>query len=104
MSTNSTREGVALPFALCAGGGDEERGSHGFLEETALVPATMLAEVPAVIAPEDDDGAAGLAGFFQCVEHSAYLPIHIGNGSVVGADGLLLFVVGHAAHVFGRGC
>jgi len=46
-------------------------------------PEIVLAEVVAMVAGEDDDGVAGLAGLFKRVEHLAHLRVHEAHGGII---------------------
>lgn len=69
------------------GSDNDERGAEGFLEEGVLSPDGVFAEVPAVVAPEDDEGVFGEAEFGELGDDFSDLGIGIGDaGGVVAAD------------------
>lgn len=71
-----------------AGSAKQQRGAQRFLEERVLAPHGVLAEVPTVVAPQEDDGVVGQAELFQAIQHESDLSIGIGNaGGVVAAEG-----------------
>ena len=61
MSTVSTSAAV-LTCGFRPGRGDDERDARGLLVVRVLAPHAVVAEMPAVIAPEDDDGVLREAG------------------------------------------
>lgn len=79
-------------FRTCAGlldmgGDDDEGGAEGFLEEGVFSPDGVFAEVPAVVAPEDDEGVFGEAEFCEALDDAANLGVGVGDaGGVVAAD------------------
>lgn len=50
----------------------------------------MVAEMEAVVTPEDNDGIAGEAGFLECVENPSDLSVDEANGSMVTMNQLAL--------------
>ena len=56
------------PGFCIPGTGDDEGGSQGFFEEAVLAPDGVFSQVPAVIAPENDDGVLVSASFLQLGE------------------------------------
>lgn len=69
-----------------AGGRDDERRSKGLFEEAVLAPDGLLAEVPAVITPEHDDGVFVCAGFLKLGENFADVVVNVADaGGVVAA-------------------
>ena len=71
-----------------AGGGDEEGDAVGLFVVGVLGPDAVVAEVVAVVAPEDDDGVLGEAGAVEFVEDPADLGVHVAEGGVVAVDEL----------------
>ena len=55
-----------------------------FLVECVLAPDGVLAEVPAVVAPEDDDGVFLQAELFQMSKEPGDLVVRVGNAGGVG--------------------
>ena len=74
-------------MALGAGRDDHERHAGAFLEQAALVPEAVFAEMPAVVAGEDDDGVVRQPEPLQRVEHAAGLRIDIAHPGEIAADG-----------------
>ncbi len=78
-------------FAALGGGdlrgGDEEGGAGGFVKEGAFLPEAVLAEVVAVVAPEDDGGGGPELVLVEGVEEEAELGIDEGDAGVVGLEG-----------------
>ena len=62
---------------LLLGDGDEKGRAHGDFEVGVFVPEAVFAELPAVIAPQDDDGVFVEALSFQGVEHATDLGVHV---------------------------
>ena len=70
-------------------GSDDERSASAFFEEGAFLPnAEMLAEVVAMVAPQDDDGVVGELQTVERIEHATDLRINEGNAGAVGLQGL----------------
>ena len=76
------REALAAR-GLLAGGADDQRRPRGDLKVGVLVPESVLAELPAVVAPEDDDGIVRQAFLLEGVQHEADLRVHVADGGVV---------------------
>jgi hypothetical protein len=70
------------------GGGDHERRAGGILVVGELSPMTVLAEMPAVVAPEADDGVVRHAAFLQRLHEQTDLRIDIRNTGGVAVDEL----------------
>ena len=67
---------------------DDEGGAEGFFKKGMLAPNGVFAEVPAVVAPEHDDGVVSDTEFVELRDDLANLRIGVGDaGSVVFADG-----------------
>ena len=66
---------------------DDERRAEGFFVESVLAPDGVLAEVPAVVSPEDDGGILGEAEIVELLDDSSDLGIGVADaGGVVLAD------------------
>lgn len=76
-----------MAVGLGTGGDDEEGDAGGLFEEAALVPEVVLAEVPAVIGGEDDDGVVGELEAIEGGENAASLGIDITDAGEIAADG-----------------
>src|SRR6266581_2342594 len=57
-----------------------------FLVVGMFAPHSVIAEVPAMIAPEDDNGIGRQAEMIQFVQHTANLGIHITDSGVIAMD------------------
>ena len=79
-------EGGGFGVLSFAGGGDDEGDAGGLLVVGVFAPEAVVAEVPAVVAPEDDDGVGGEGGGVQGVEDEAELGVHVGGGGIVAVD------------------
>ena len=81
------RQGAGLGARLGdAGSGDDQRDSSRLFVVGVLAPHAVVAQMPAVVAPENDDRVLGEAVGVQRVEHTAALRIHVTDGRVVAAD------------------
>src|SRR5919109_72381 len=90
----SARQASArLPRCFRLRRGDNERHASGFLEQTQLLPQAMLAQVPAVIAPQDDNGVFRQAEPLKGIEQQTHLSIHKRDRRVVAADAVLLLLL-----------
>ena len=70
-----------------AGMNDDERRAQGFFKERVLTPNGVLAQVPAVVTPEDDDGVVAQLQRIEPCEQPADHGIGVGHASgVVLAD------------------
>jgi len=66
---------------------DDEGGVEGFFKEGVFSPDGVLAEVPAVVSPEDDDGVIGETEVAEFLDDLSDLGISIADaGGVVLAD------------------
>ena len=73
---------------LAPRGAHDQRGLEDVVEGVVLAPKVVLAQVPSVVAPEDDDGVLGEAELLQGVQDPADLRIDIADAGVVGVAGL----------------
>ena len=79
--------GGGFPGGFLVGGSDDEWGVQGGVVEVVFTPDGFFAEAEPMVAPEDDDGVVGGAGFFQVGEELAYAIVDVaGAGGVVLAD------------------
>ena len=62
-----------------AGMNDNERRAQGFLKERVLTPNGVLAQVPAVVTPEDDDGVVAQLQRIEPCEQPANHGISVGH-------------------------
>ena len=69
-----------------AGGGNDQRDPGRLLVVGVLAPQTVVAEMPAVIAPQDHDRVVGETGVIEGVEEFAHLRIHEARGGVIAMD------------------
>ncbi len=68
-------------------GDDDKGGTEGFFEESVFSPDGVLAEVPAVVTPENDEGVVGEAELVEACDDFSNLGVGIGDaGGVVAAD------------------
>ena len=72
--------------AFLAGDGDEERDARGLLVVGMLTPHAVVAEVPAVIAPENDDRVFRETGFVKRGHDLAELGVHVTRRGIVAVD------------------
>ena len=95
---------------LGAGGGNDERHAGAALEETLFLPETVVAEVVAVVAGENDHGVLREAEAVEGVDDAAELRVHEGDGAVISLDSVAAERVGEfalggvGAEVGGGGC
>lgn len=76
-----------------AGRGDDEGDVGGDLVGGVLTPFAVVAEVVAVVSPEDDDGVLGEAGVIEGFHEAADLGVHEADGGAVAVDELAGFGV-----------
>ena len=81
-------ERLGFLAAIKAGRTNHERHTHGGLVATVFAPQRVLRKVPAVIAPEDDDGVFREIEPLQLIEHAADLRIGEAHAGVVAAQHL----------------
>ena len=86
-----------------AGAGDagrdhDERYAVGLLKIGVLGPDAEVAEVPAVVAPEDDDGVVGEFQFVERGHDAADLHVSVAHARVVTVDELALDVIRVGMH------
>ncbi len=93
MSTVSASAGLDAGPG-CARGGDDQRDARGLLVIGVLAPHAVVAQVPAVVAPEHDDRVPGETSLVERVEHAAQLGVHVAHGGVVAMDELALLFGG----------
>src|SRR6056297_1862066 len=62
---------------------DQKRSASGDFEVRVLAPESMLAELPAVISPEDDDRVVGDAQLLQFIEQPTNLCIDKADAGMV---------------------
>ena len=67
---------------------DDDRDAIGLLEVGVLGPDAQVAQVPAVVAPQNDDRVVGQAEFAKRLGHFANLRIHIAGARIVAVDEL----------------
>ena len=75
-----------LSGVLHAWGGDDEGDAGGDFVVGGFSPDAHVAEVPAVIAPEDDDGVFVEAGVLEGLEGEADLGVDVGGAGEVGVE------------------
>lgn len=76
--------GAGLSGLFDLGRDDDEGGAERFFKEGVLAPDGVFAEVPTVVAPENNDGVFGEAKLVELGHNFADLGIGVGNaGSVV---------------------
>ena len=81
---------VAAAVGLRHAGHDPDvRRAGALLPERELAPVVLLAQVPAVVAPETDDRVVALGRLVVGVEQAAHHRVAEVDGGQVGADGLL---------------
>ena len=78
---------------LDARSGEDQRHAGAAVPERVLAGDAFFAQVPAVVAPDDDDRVVGQAGFVERVEHAADLRVHEARAGQVGADEVAPLVV-----------
>ena len=66
-----------------------------------FAPHAVVAEVEAVVAPEDDDGVVGDALFVEGVEEFTDLGVGVGDAGAVAVDEFTLELFGEEAGAFG---
>ena len=86
-------EGFGALVLREVGGGDDERDVGGDLVGGVLAPFAVVAEVVAVVTPEDDHGVLGEAGFIEGRDDAADLGVHVADGGAVAVDELAGFGV-----------
>ena len=69
-----------------AGDGDKEGNARRLLVVGMLTPHAVVAEVPAVIAPQDDDGVFRETGFVKRGHDLAELGVHVTRRGIVAVD------------------
>jgi hypothetical protein len=72
-----------------AGGDPDQRGAGGFFPQGELPPVLLLAEVPAVVAPEDDDRVVLVRAGVERVDQPADVHVAVRDRRQVALDGLL---------------
>ena len=82
---------------LLAGGGDDERRVDVVLHIRVLTPQAVLAEVPTVVTPKDDDGILVESEGFQLCHDAADLGVGVADGGVVSMAQFARKVVGHVS-------
>ena len=65
---------------------DQERNSGRSFPAGPFPPVLFLTEMPAVVAPEDDQGVPGVGSFFKRLEDPADLGVDKGDAGEVGAN------------------
>ena len=68
---------------LLSGHADQERCAGGQFEVGVLVPEAVFAELPAMVAPQDDDGVIGEAFLLERIENESDLGVHVADSGVV---------------------
>lgn len=68
------------------GSRDDEGNVGGDFVGGMLAPFAVVAEVVAVVAPEDDDGVFGEAGFIECVDKVTDLRVHVADRGAIAVD------------------
>ena len=81
-----------------AGCGDDKRQARGLFVVVVLAPPAVVAEVPAVIAPEHDDGVRREAEPVEFVEHLAKLCVHVTHRRVIAVDEHARLIVADQPH------
>ena len=74
----------ALGILRDAGTGEDERDMGGRFPEGVLSGDELFTEMPAVVAPEDDDGVVGATAFLKSGEQPTDLGIHEAGACEVG--------------------
>ncbi len=59
----------------------------GFFPESEFTPVEFFAEVPAVVAPENDDGIVGIEAFIQSIDNSGEASINEAYGCKIALNG-----------------
>jgi hypothetical protein len=77
------RRGAVFACGAAFGQSDEQRCPCGDLEVRVLVPQAVLAELPAVVAPQNDDRVVGEAFFVERIKQAADLSIGEADAGVV---------------------
>ena len=91
--------GLCLGGVVCRGRNNQRRFG-GLFVVGVFAPPAVIAEMPAVVAPQDDDGVVGRAALVERVEQAADLRVGVGDAGVVGVDELGVAVGRQGA--FGR--
>ena len=95
----SFAEGVGFGEAW----GDPNQGcAGGFFPEREFAPVFLFAQVPAVVAPKDDDGVVLVGAFVEGGHQAADVHIGVGTGGEVSLDGLLPATGGKYGSVVAR--
>ena len=63
---------------------DGQRQAGGFGPERGFAEAQFLAQMPAVVAPDDDDGVVRILAFFQRIQHQPHAIIRMAGGGQIG--------------------
>ena len=74
---------------------DDQRDARRLFVVGVLAPHAVIAEMPAVVAPQHDDRVLRQTGLVESRDHSPQLGIHIADGGVVAVDQGTLRVVGN---------
>ena len=77
--------------------GNNQRRVHVVLHVAVFAPGVVLAEFPAVVAPEDDDGVGTQVQAVKFIEHLAHLGVRVADGGVVAVLELACKVIGDMA-------
>ena len=91
------------PLAFAPGATDDEGDAGAFFEQAALVPEAVLAEMPAVIGGEDDDGVVGQVQALERIEHAAGLGVDVADAGQIAADGGAALIGRRGDRVAGNG-
>ena len=84
MSTSSTSASVWLPRCLHVRGPDHQRHSRGDLVVGRLAPDAHVAEMPAVIAPDNDDRVVANTRLLECLDHQSDLGVDVADAGQIG--------------------
>jgi len=66
--------------------GDDQRDAGRLFVVGVLAPDAMIAKVPAMVTPQDDDGVFGEPQSIQLVEHATGLRVHVARRGVIAMD------------------
>jgi len=96
VDVHELREGIgALAGCLEAGDRDQQRRVGVVFHVAVLAPPGVLAELPAVVAPQDNDRLVRQAQPVEFVEDATQLRVHVADGGVVAMFELARQIVGN---------
>src|SRR3954451_12748971 len=90
-----------LAGVLLSRDADDKRHACGDFPVRALVPSAVLAELIAVVAPEDDQGVFAQAEAVELGDDAADLGVGVADAREIAVNGLALYLVGDRP-VFGN--